>query len=601
MQKASLGGRTGSSGDNQYKPYVFAQIAGWVYFTNGGDLWRWSDRVSGDDFSVSENIHGGGVQLATASFEHGADDPDNVYSYYQEIHGASIVLEHNGSMVLGGFNWSPAVQDNFIREGETPIPTSKDPTKGTIVLDEQGVNVIIPPNVVLFSDPNLPQSIPWVGAQFVHSGRSITGMASFNKTLVIFTAEEMYICEGAVGSMTMMKVSNGIGCVSHRTIAQSKDGLLMWLAQDGVYAWTGSGRPQKVSSQVDALFRGETFTSFPQTMSADPESMQQPMQINRNHLDLATATFVGANQYYAVAISAGVSSEWNNVILCISPAQNRCWFYASQGEKMNVAWGSSLQANEEDAPPSNGSATGSACTGIATLMVSRREPTRLLAQGFYISNAYLEQPHLWEFNTSICAMDHEWGDQRPVFDGGELSISENWLYSIIISSRIFLDVSDQKRVPEINLKMYATHNREFNANQSPNPVTMMFMPELSAFDADGAADTNRIEYVTSINPWPYQYEGRKYFFQDSRTNDNSVNSYNIGGAPADPSEIPFLSEEVFSKRVLLQTKGGNIQFYRISFFQAVKKELVGGVFVGNPTMKIIGWQAELKGGYGEAV
>ena len=46
-------------------------------------------------------------------------------------------------------------------------------------------------------------------------------------------------------------IDPGIGCVDDRSV-QMVDGVLMWLALEGVYAWEGSGKPELISQDIDA-------------------------------------------------------------------------------------------------------------------------------------------------------------------------------------------------------------------------------------------------------------------------------------------------------------------------------------------------------------
>jgi len=46
-------------------------------------------------------------------------------------------------------------------------------------------------------------------------------------------------------------IDPSIGCVDDRSV-QMVDGVLMWLALDGVYAWGGSGKPELISQDIDS-------------------------------------------------------------------------------------------------------------------------------------------------------------------------------------------------------------------------------------------------------------------------------------------------------------------------------------------------------------
>lgn len=68
-------------------------------------------------------------------------------------------------------------------------------------------------------------------------------------------------------------IDPGIGCVDDRSV-QMVDGVLMWLALEGVYAWAGSGKPELISQDIDAEIKAarqlvSNKASWTQTSQAD--------------------------------------------------------------------------------------------------------------------------------------------------------------------------------------------------------------------------------------------------------------------------------------------------------------------------------------------
>ena len=557
-------------------PYVFESWGPWVYFSNGGSLWRWSEQTLT-------------VEFMSDKFIHGTNDPQGSFPHYRVLTGANIIVRHLQHMVYAGFDNSYAELDQPADVTGDGVVDAKDLTHGVLTIkEEDNKEAVIRGSNILFSQRGIHWAVPHQGSQMVPSGNRVTGIASHNKRLVVFTETETYVLSGSPGNMSWVKISASVGCVSHRSIAESREGVLCWLAKDGVYAWVGNGRPVKISKAVDGLFKGEVYTSFPHTFNGlYPEDVNAPFHLRRNEMGKASATFVGTDQYYAIALSAGVSQEWNNVILCVT-VQGKCWFYASRPSGLDIPWSTTGEVSGGVIPSqANATNTGAISSGHAALMSVSSEPDRLFSQCFSIRNPWGVASGV-TVDSAICVMDGPGGDDRLVYSENESeepvqTITNVPFSSLAISSRLFLSDSNNKRVDDVNIRLEASMTYAHIAAEQWK-LMMAYIPELSPFDNFDASQTKSIETNMEVEPWPDQYSGKKYFFIDNQTVPYT-NQYGV--------DIAFLSNGVFNKRVIVKNTGGRTQFYRIAFWHKVTEQ-------SGRIMKIISWSPFIKIGFGRS-
>jgi len=80
----------------------------------------------------------------------------------------------------------------------------------------------------------------------------ITGLVKFRGNLVIFKERSVYVAVGDPqdSGFQVIDISRSIGCVAHQTIKEAGN-RLMWLDDEGVYAWAGDTDPILVSEFVE--------------------------------------------------------------------------------------------------------------------------------------------------------------------------------------------------------------------------------------------------------------------------------------------------------------------------------------------------------------
>lgn len=87
------------------------------------------------------------------------------------------------------------------------------------------------------------------------SAEGLTGGASLWESMILFTRDGVWRVTGT-GPFAVRPVFGGTGCVAHGSIVEV-DGVLFWLAPDGIYAWGGGGAPERISApRVEGAVRG---------------------------------------------------------------------------------------------------------------------------------------------------------------------------------------------------------------------------------------------------------------------------------------------------------------------------------------------------------
>jgi hypothetical protein len=168
-----------------------------------------------------------GGEIASASIE--SDDLGPYLTVQNEV-GGGVVSIHDERLVTNLTNLTPNVNNRF-----------------SVRLSNVGDKDGWPEAGVAFVDERSPEKI--------------TGMAEWEGRLLVFTPSSMSsIIYGDRFTFNKNVVLRNTGCVSHQTIQQiSKGGRnwVVWLAQDGVYAWSGGADPDYVSDRIEKRIRSD--------------------------------------------------------------------------------------------------------------------------------------------------------------------------------------------------------------------------------------------------------------------------------------------------------------------------------------------------------
>lgn len=143
--------------------------------------------------------------------------PDNVTrSYPDNKSDSSLILPESSPLP------TPAFKVGCVHQGRAVIG-----------------NTSSVPNLVHISRPNMLtfDESAWC---LVGDGPEVTGAASYNGELYVWTATSTYKIQIADGAPIAVLFSSEIGCVAPRSIVATGWGSLVWLGQDGLYELSGS-------------------------------------------------------------------------------------------------------------------------------------------------------------------------------------------------------------------------------------------------------------------------------------------------------------------------------------------------------------------------
>ena len=545
------------TGDTPGKPYVFSVFGSAVYFTNGGRVWRWASWT----LSV-EDVSG-------TFYANPADQDQN--AYITDMHGASIVVEHNGRNIYAGFGdseWLPVSLPVDTDSGDNPA--TKDISKDGIVASPDGLSIRAFSGMLFYSDFALPRSVRIKYHAAMPSMRTITGLASFRKQLIVFTDTEMWIMNVNPGKASVSKLM-GVGCAAHRSIQQTRDGMLMWLAQDGVYAWNGAGMPKRMSTAIDQIFQGKDANiGYPRTNKPENSDVHIPIVAAHNQLSDASASIIASQDLYCVALKAGTAAETNDMILCVHYPTGRLWWWCS---------GTVSRGGTEGTPTD---VIASAMAGHYSLMSSKTEPGKLFSQAFHCYNAFVknETPYQQATHTAIAVMDRpSIGDQKLTFSGSTPSLAEYPFEMIAVSKRFHIGTAVPKLYRQIRLRMYGKRRDDFRekiAGQSTdtNKFYVTFIPELAPFENVNqlvpTSATVAREYSTTVNPWPAEYSENvdgTYFWQPTESGDRDLGKWQSDAASAAADYHNWVPYQPFDKKVDIRSP--STQFCRIAIRKRV--------------------------------
>lgn len=564
-------------GDVVGDPYVFSVFGARVYFTNGGRLWRWSEfdtvirDASDEDGGFYRNPY-----------------DENQHIYLSEMKGASLIAGHNSRMVYAGFDGDTwLLCDKVIDPTSDEVAGTKDATKEGLKISADGQSVRLAEVHVFVSDPDLPRCVRVSSVVTLPNLRSVVAIKSYRQSLVIWSDVDMYLISTA-GSVWSGRRYCGIGCASQRTVVETADGRLMWLARSGVYTWDGSSLPVLASAPVNAAFQtGEGHTGLPRGWTIAGEDTQVPHTVKHGMLRYASAAEIAPSGLYCVALKAGNAVEVNDVILCIQYTTGSVWWWTASTIK---------DTGVEDTPVDT---VQSAMAGFFTLMSSAREPEKLFAQCYHYTNAATEPvPYLLKTRMCIAVMDNNSTDESLDFSGGDPVITAQPFEMLYVSKRFQMEDSSGKIYREAAVRMYATRDDTFNgridgAAEDTNKIQFALLPELAPFEAVSQsgkpAATASQEFITTVNPWPREFASPTagYFWQPD-AGDNTIGKWQADGGAEESSTHLWMPDQPFNRQVQLRTP--TTQFARIAIRKRVDDE--SGASVRIISIGMIGQRVE---------
>ena len=165
-------------------------------------------------------------------------------------------------------------------------------------------------NVVFFSDPFYPNAIVADNYAEVPSEEGITAIAEHNSNLVIFTANETWLYQPAVGDLAaggrITRVSDTVGCVGPNAKCRMGSALV-WVDTSGVYQTTSGLNMSRLSDDVLPFFEREGMTNpltsyFVDYGQTDPSTREQPTTTLRFKPKGVKCTFAASMNMLSISV-----------------------------------------------------------------------------------------------------------------------------------------------------------------------------------------------------------------------------------------------------------------------------------------------------------
>jgi hypothetical protein len=137
------------------------------------------------------------------------------------------------------------------------------PHEGRLILAHihNSLDPLVPPNarsMVWYS--NFGDAMGWpvenIYPAWENDHTKITGLGSWNGNIVVFRETSIGLFRLVGGSPTYKHAVNGRGCIAHATITEDVNGAIVFLASDGIYAFSGSSQLTYLSKHIERTLRG---------------------------------------------------------------------------------------------------------------------------------------------------------------------------------------------------------------------------------------------------------------------------------------------------------------------------------------------------------
>lgn len=228
-----------------------------------------------------------GIQEVSISDHAVLDDAANE-AYFENSPKANIAIEYRNAVVYAGFSRGTQVPLT------NPVPSDQNYVPEHLLDHLDNATMSMEPNWFAISNPWAPLSIKAMRTYNVDGHETITGLAEFMESLIVFTDENIWIGNGFGGSFALRKAVSGIGCVSHHSIVEVR-GALYFMSHDGVYALIGSasGGAVKVSKPIDSFWSGRYQSSHvSSSYSSQISNIEWPFEVDAKALDLCQGMHV---------------------------------------------------------------------------------------------------------------------------------------------------------------------------------------------------------------------------------------------------------------------------------------------------------------------
>lgn len=457
---------------NAANPYTFCEVYDRVYFSNGNGIYVWS-------------LYGGN-QLDVVDF---IAHPIYGSSYLWITDGirARIVASHKDRVFYAGIPEDTLVRFSGLIPTADDLAMWADTGRGDSPAQKNSIGdtgMFYPAHLV-WSEPGFPACVRHTNFWFVPDGQAITAVAEFQQSLVIMTANSLYVLNlDADGNVDVRRISGGNGCSSPRSVCTLNDGRLAWASRDGLFTFDGS-KVEEQSRKVTRTWHGHGITAFPR-QSADVRSalvdLKVPWFFDLERLDWSTAINYRTQGQYWLSVTTATSATVNNIILVWDYDKGRFWFHS----------GVELDAQSASTP------------GIASFDVLLTDPqvndAVYAVTRNYAGYTSTDGDRLARYGAQLCSYG---GEYDEVIEG-KGSVYACRFPMLAVSRRVGLGEGAQIVSRTARLRMYARHNHDLYSEASSEKPRLIAFPEGASFDQwRSSTDSTKLQEATwNLSGWP---------------------------------------------------------------------------------------------------
>ena len=258
--------------------YVYAFVwkyeykIGSVTFVERGPVKLLSTGATADDPSVNQ-IDITNIKTLTNGTTNNWDTSNIKLEIYRTQNNGTVLFFNgeidNGTSTFTDTKADSDIIDNITLYTEGDVLDNDPPPRAKFIVSINDIiwyggikeGTVERPNRIRHSNKNAPYSNP--EPHFEDLDDEITGIGAVNIFPIVFCKTKIYRLEGFYdtsgrGFIKKREISNTVGCISHRSIVQVRNGLF-FAADDGFY-FTDGFQVKRISENINETYKGITTT-----------------------------------------------------------------------------------------------------------------------------------------------------------------------------------------------------------------------------------------------------------------------------------------------------------------------------------------------------
>lgn len=253
------------------------------------------------------------------------------WGYWSVIPRGHIATEHQSRVYYAGF------PEGFEVSLTSPLDELQSLIPSMLINEKDKSKMKLGPQFVAWSDEFDPLGIVAYHFLAVEEHETITGLKSFQEQLVIFTDRSIYVKTGGTDeTFQVFKVVSDVGCIASNSIVEVA-GVLMFMARDGIYAFTGAGQQgavQKISKPIDSIFNRQVASTYlPEKARTELYNRGWPFNAKRVNLQLANALHIQSKNQVLWSLDLEKTQDQGWELCVVYDYAHQAWSVYGHGER----------------------------------------------------------------------------------------------------------------------------------------------------------------------------------------------------------------------------------------------------------------------------